>query len=176
MCFGFGFGFCKKKHLTIDTSVYNKFDLSNVEGEFYVESVYDGDTITILIPIKLSIYNMCSSNSIDLYSNTNPSEQIVLNKIRVRLEGIDTPELKPKKNLPNRDEHIAKAKEARDFLSGLILHKIIKVSFGENDKYWRPLVNLYIEDNFNNSIYLNDLMIKKGFAYKYDGGTKDIII
>jgi len=173
----------KEKYISLNTEIYNKFDLDNVKGKFYVESVYDGDTITILVPTKLSIYNMGSANTIDLYSNTNPNEKIILNKIRVRLYGIDTPELKPKKNLPNRDEHIAKAKEARDFLSELILNKIIKVSFLSNDKYGRPLVKLYTNEVTSNKnsnldensgeICLNDLMIKKGFAKKYDGDTKD---
>jgi len=163
----------KNKYLEIDTKQYGKFDFDKMEGNFYVESVYDGDTITLLIPTKLSIYNMSSSNMIDLNTNTNPLEQIVLNKIRVRLYGIDTPELKPKKNLSNRDEHITKAKKARDFLSELILNKIVRVSFLLNDKYGRPLVKLYIKEITSNEICLNDLMIKKGFAKKYDGGTKD---
>lgn len=78
---------------------YGTFDLNKVEGKFYVESVYDGDTITLVIPTKLSIYNMCSSNTIDINSDTNKSNKIILNKVKVRLFGIDTPELKPKKDL-----------------------------------------------------------------------------
>lgn len=163
--------FKKKENLQMQNSFeYGKFDLDNVEGKFYVESVYDGDTITLLVPTKLSIYNMCSSNTIDLNSDTNLSNKIILNKIKVRLYGIDTPELKPKKDLSNREQHILKAKEARDFLSGLILNKIIKVVFMSNDKYGRPLVKLY---TLPYKLYLNDLMVKKGFAKKYDGGKKN---
>ncbi len=169
----FNFTKKKEKYISIDAKEYNKFDLENVRGKFYVESVYDGDTITILVPTKLSIYDMNSVNTIDLDSNTNPTDKIVLNKIRVRLYGIDTPELKPKKDLPNREEHIAKAKEAKEFLSGIILNKIIKISFLSNDKYGRPLVKLYKDEDGSNEICLNDLMIKKGYAKKYDGGTKD---
>jgi len=169
------FKICNKKEniQTINSSVYGKCDLNNVEGKFYVESVYDGDTITLLIPTKLSIYDMCSSNTIDLNSDTNKYNKIILNKVRVRLYGIDTPELKPKKNLPNREQHILKAKEARDYLSGLILNKIIKVVFMSNDKYGRPLVKLYTTDTIADETCLNDLMIKKGFAKEYDGGTKN---
>lgn len=156
----------KKKFVVSDN--YGNFNLENIKGKFYVESVYDGDTITVLVPTKLSIYNMDSSNTVDLDSNTNKEEKIVLNKIRVRLYGIDTPELRPKKTLPNRDEHIAKAKEARDFLSGLVLNKIIRIEFLSNDKYGRPLVKIY-----NNNICFNDLITEKGYAKKYDGGTKD---
>ena len=172
----------KEKYFNVNTEQYGKFNLENTIGNFYVESVYDGDTITLLVPIKLSIYNMNSSNIIDLNSDTNLSGQIILNKIRVRLYEIDTPELKPKKNLPNRDEHIIKAKAAKDFLSNLILNKVIKVLFLLNDKYGRPLVKIYIDEIIYDSItsktiikeiYINNLMIEKGFAKKYDGGTKD---
>jgi len=165
--------FNKKENIQlINSSAYGKYDLNNVEGKFYDESVYDGDTITLLIPTKLSIYNMCSSNTIDINSDTNKSNKIILNKVRVRLYGIDTPELKPKKNLSNREQHIMKAKEAKDYLSGIILNKIIKVVFMSNDKYGRPLVKLYTTDIISDELCLNDLMIKKGFAKKYDGGTK----
>ncbi len=136
-------------------------------GNFYVESVYDGDTITLLVPIKIHVFNMLSSNEVDIKSDNNKSNCIYFNDIKIRLYGIDTPEIKPVKNLPNRDEHIKKAKEAKDFLSNQILGKIIKVEFLSNDKYGRPLAKIYI-----NNICLNDLMIEKGYAKKYDGGTK----
>ena len=98
-----------------------------------MESVYDGDTITILMPLKTHIYNMTNSDQIDVFSDTNKTNTVYFNKIRLRLFGIDTPEIKPKKNIPNRDDHIRKAKEARDFLSKLILNKIIKIEFLQND-------------------------------------------
>ena len=144
------------------------FDLEGIEGDFYVESVYDGDTITILMPIKMHIFNMISSNSIDQNSDSNKSNNVYFNKIKLRLYGIDTPEIKPNKNLTDRDEHIKKAYEAKDFLSKQILNKIIKVKFLKNDKYGRPLAQIYYQD-----ILINNLMIEKGFAKSYDGGTKD---
>jgi len=148
-----------------------KFNLDNIKGEFYVESVYDGDTITILVPIKLHIYNMISDKSIDENSNNNKSNTIYLNAIKLRLYGIDTPEIKPLKNLPDRDEHIKKALEAKEFLSNQILNKIITVEFLQNDKYGRPLAKIY-----SNKICLNDLMIAKGYAKNYDGKKKDLFI
>lgn len=168
-------GYGKKENIVVnqnkklDSSIFKKFDLEKIEGSFYVESVYDGDTITILIPIQIHTYNMVDSNSIDLNSDSNKTNTIYFNKIKLRLLGIDTPEMKPRKDLPNREEHITKAKEAKDFLSNLILGKIITVKFLQNDKYGRPLANIYID-----SICINSLMIEKGYAKKYDGGTKDI--
>lgn len=147
---------------------YKKFDLDGIEGNFYVESVYDADTITLIVPTKLEIYNIIGKTQIDTSTNLNKTNTIYLSKIKVRLMGIDTPEIKPKKNISNREEHITKAKNARDFLSNLILNKVIRVKFLHNDLYGRPLVYLYQEQ-----ICLNDLLVKKGFAKKYDGGTKD---
>lgn len=158
--------------LSTDTLEYGKFNLENVSGNFLVDSVYDGDTITLVVPIKMEIYDMDSPNTL---KSTNPNNiaNIKLNKIKVRLFGIDTPELKPSKNLINREAHIAKAKEARDFLSNMILNKIIKINFLQNDKYGRPLVKLYANNVEGKEICLNELMISKGFAKEYDGGTKD---
>lgn len=160
--------------LSTDTLEYGKFNLENVSGNFLVDSVYDGDTITLVVPIKMEIYDMESSTTLVLKS-TNPHDKhnIKLNKIKVRLFGIDTPELKPSKNLIGREAHIVKAKEARDFLSNMILNKLVKVKFLQNDKYGRPLVKLYANDVEGKEIYLNDLMVSKGHAKEYDGGTKD---
>ena len=74
-----------------------------------VIKVYDGDTITIASKLPY---------------NDSP-----LYRLSVRLNGIDTPEMKPSKNLPNREEHIKKAHEAKDFLSNLILNKIFQKIF-----------------------------------------------
>ncbi len=54
---------------------------------------------------------MISSNQIDKQSDNNKSNTIYFNTIRLRLIGIDTPEMKPPKDMANRDEHIKKAKE-----------------------------------------------------------------
>ena len=156
--------------IKLDIKEIKKFDLNGITGNFYVESVYDGDTITILIPINTHIYNMISSNQIDESSDSNSSNITYLHKVRLRLLGIDTPEMKPSKDLPNRQEHIEKAKAAKEFLSGLVLNKIIRVEFLSNDKYGRPLCKIYSDSHTQS---LNDLMVTKGFAKKYDGGTKD---
>jgi len=160
--------------VSIDTLEYKKFNLENVSGIFLVDSVYDGDTITLIVPIKMEIYNMDSPTTLALKSANIYSEyNIKLNKIKVRLFGIDTPELKPSKNLIGREAHIAKAKDARNFLSNMILNKLVKVKFLHNDKYGRPLVKLYTNDDETNEICLNDLMVSKGYAKEYDGGTKN---
>lgn len=145
-----------------------KFNLLDIKGNFYVKSVYDGDTITILVPMNLSVFSCVSKDEIDPNSNSNTDNQINMFEIRTRLLGIDTPEMKPLKTIPNREEHIEKAKNARNFLANLIENKIITVEFNSNDKYGRPLSTIYY---LNQNI--NKLMVEKGFAKAYDGGTKD---
>ena len=158
-----------KVQININKLDKKKFNLENIIGNFYVESVYDGDTITIIIPVKSHIYNMISQDHIDDKSDNNKSNIVYFNSIKIRLLGIDTPEIKPSKDLPNRDEHIIKAKEAKEFLSSNILGKVIRVELLYNDKYGRPLAKIY-----NDNICLNDLMVEKGYAKNYNGGTKDI--
>jgi hypothetical protein len=58
----------------------------------YVIKVYDGDTITVASKL--------------------PFDNSPIYRFSIRLAGIDTPEIKPRKDIPNRDLHIAKAKEA----------------------------------------------------------------
>ena len=57
---------------------YQDFNLDEIEGNFYVESVYDGDTIIILVPIKLSIFDMVEKDKINLNSNSNSLNEIKL--------------------------------------------------------------------------------------------------
>ncbi len=160
----------KEKKYKVDSNfdfkVVKKFNLEGVIGDFYVKSVYDGDTITVYIPMKISIY---SNMSYDFIDPINLNDKTICNyEIKLRLFGIDTPELKPSKTLPNREEHIKKAIKAKEFLENLILNKVVRIEFLSNDKYGRPLGIIYIKD-----ININELMIEEGFAKEYDGGTKD---
>lgn len=107
-----------------------------------VIKVYDGDTITIAS--KLPFYDS------PLY------------RLSVRLNSIDTPEIKGK----NEDEKKA-AKIARDALSSLILNKYVTLKNIQSEKYGRILADVYLDD-----LWLNEWMIKERYAVKYDGGTK----
>lgn len=85
-------------------------------------------------------------------------------KWNCRLDGIDTPEIKSKNN-----EEKALAVKARDFLREMILGKIVNIDCGDFDKYGRLLVTVTYEKEC-----INDLMIVKGYAKTYFGGTKEI--
>ena len=109
-----------------------------------VIKVYDGDTITIATRL--------------------PYKDSPLYRFPIRLKGIDTAEIKSKNE--NEKKH---ALLARDALSELILHKTVVIKNIENEKYGRVLADIYLED-----LCLNEWMIEKGYAVKYDGGTKEI--
>ena len=135
----------KLKYATYDNTP--TWSLNNTFTQVKVIKIYDGDTIWIAMYLKGKIY-----------------------KLKVRLAGIDTPEMKPPKSQKNRDKEILAAKESKNFLANLIDQKVIWMKCGEWDKYGRLLANLYIDDDDINSI--NYKLIDEGFAYEYDGGTK----
>jgi endonuclease YncB( thermonuclease family) len=82
----------------------------------------------------------------------------------VRLNGIDAPEIKGKSA-----EEKEVAKQARDFVSNLVLNKYVRLENIESEKYGRILADVYIGD-----VHLNELLLKERYAVKYDGGSKQI--
>ncbi len=107
-----------------------------------VIKVYDGDTITIASKLPF---------------NDSP-----LYRLSVRLNGIDTPEIKSK----SEDEKTC-AKETRDELSKLILNKVIQLKNIKTEKYGRILADVYL-----NELHINEWLIDNKMAVRYDGGTK----
>lgn len=109
----------------------------------HVIKVYDGDTITVAN--KLPIYH-CN----DLF------------RFSVRLNGIDTPEIKGK----DEDEKEA-AKVAKNALAEKIMDKYVILKNVATEKYGRLLADVYLED-----LHLNKWMLDNRYAVAYDGGTK----
>ena len=109
-----------------------------------VIKVYDGDTI--IIASKL------------------PYEASPLYRFSVRLNGIDTPEIKSK----NNEEKIA-AINIRKILSELILHKYVRLENIQTEKYGRILADVYIEN-----LHINKYLLDNKYAVSYDGGKKII--
>ena len=107
-----------------------------------VIKVYDGDSITIAAKL--------------------PYDDSKYYRFSVRLNGIDTPEIKGK----NEDEKEA-AKNAREALSKLILNKKVILKNVDNEKYGRILADVYLGE-----IHINDWLIQERYAVRYDGGTK----
>ena len=109
-----------------------------------VIKVYDADTITIASKL--------------------PYDASPLYRLSVRLNGIDTPEMKGS-NIT--DDEIIAAQQAKEFVSKLVLNKYVRLENVQNEKYGRILADVYIGD-----IHLNQLLIKERYAVVYNGGTK----
>ena len=143
--------------LCCDVCLYrqtNELELYKLKGDFRckVVDVYDGDTVTIILYNKFGY-----------------------EKHKLRMFGYDSPEMKPRLNITNRDDEIKKAKEAKEYLSNIVLNKIVTFESMGYDKYGRLLGKLYLPKLFDR-IEINELMIKEGHGYPYYGGTKNASI
>lgn len=128
-----------------DSTLENTLSFS-FEGEEFdakVIDVYDGDTVTLAV-------NKFASG---LFFN-----------VKCRLFGIDSAEIRTK----NKEEKKF-GYEAKQFLSNLVLNKIVKVKCSKKkDKYGRAVLGTLFIDNTN----VNQLLVDKGFAYEYFGDKK----
>lgn len=107
-----------------------------------VVDVYDGDTITVIMQM------------ID-------GEQYY--KYKVRLNGIDTPELRTSNALEKHAAHIV-----RDVLRAKINGTIVSLNLKGEDKYGRLLADVYD----TNAIDICQWLIDAKYALPYKGGTK----
>lgn len=115
-----------------------------------VIKVYDGDTITVgcWLPHEWTV-------------GSPPS--VPMSRFSVRLNGIDTPEMKDK------DPEIKqRAKNAQAFLSSQILNRVVRLENVTLEKYGRLLAEVYLDD-----VHINQLMIENHHANAYDGGKKE---
>ena len=115
-----------------------------------IVKVLDGDTIDVLIDLGFDLFK----------------------KERVRIAGVDTPE-KRTRDLEEKELGIDATNWLKEKLTEtikgdeeLLIRTELKGGVG---KYGRLLGWLYIGDA---TISLNELMIEEGYAWEYDGGTK----
>ena len=140
---------CNRKNLDdYEDRDLQLFTFSGYKSQVKIVDVYDGDTFTGIFQYKNDIL-----------------------KYKFRCYGYDSPEMKPLKSIPNRDEIKAKAKEAKLKFIDLANceRSFVVVEFGDFDKYGRILAKVYRKDNM---LYVNDEMINQGFAVAYYGKTK----
>ena len=116
-----------------------------------IDKVVDGDTIDVTIDLGFDLYK----------------------KERVRVAGVDTPE-KRTRNLEEKALGLDATAWIKDKLEGAIDGDddlIIRTELdGGVGKYGRLLGWLYIGDA---TVSLNEKMIDEGYAWAYDGGTKN---
>jgi len=115
-----------------------------------IDKVLDGDTIDVTIDLGFDLYK----------------------KERVRIAGVDTPE-KRTRNLEEKALGIDATNWLKEKLDGAIVgddELTIRTELvGGVGKYGRLLGWLYIGDSV---LSLNEQMITEGYAWAYDGGTK----
>jgi len=115
-----------------------------------INRVVDGDTIDVTIDLGFDLYK----------------------KERVRIAGVDTPE-KRTRDLEEKALGIDATnwlkKKLEDTIAGEDELSIRTELVGGMGKYGRLLGWLYIGEDL---ISLNELMIDEGYAWEYDGGTK----
>jgi len=101
--------------------------------------VYDGDTATFaFIP----------------YFNSNPCT------FSCRFIGYNSAEIRTKDPIEK-----SKAIAAKEYLSNLILNRIVKLELGSFDKYGRILVQVYLPSG----LHVNSEMLRSGHGKPYDG-------
>lgn len=146
----------EEKELLQNTN--DDIDLFSLNGKDFlakIVNVYDGDTCRCVFMLD---------------------DKLV--KFNCRMNGYDTPEIRPRLNVENREDIITKAKEARDYFKNLVKDKLVHLKCGKFDKYGRLLADIYVNENENNEanlpfeLWINKDMIDKGFGYSYDGGKK----
>ena len=116
-----------------------------------INRVVDGDTIDVTIDLGFDLYK----------------------KERVRIAGVDTPE-KRTRNLEEKALGIDATnwlkKKLEDTIAGDGDELTVRTELvGGTGKYGRLLGWLYINED---ALSLNEQMITEGYAWEYDGGTK----
>ncbi|EAJ1461816.1 thermonuclease family protein [Campylobacter upsaliensis] len=134
------FVFSLNQSLSFNAFLPQDFKEQNLEKELTgkVSKVIDGDTIELLAKT----------------SKTNPYNHIA--KLKIRLYGIDAPELKQ-----------AYGKEAKEYLSALVLKQEVGLIIENKDKYDRFVGTLFLKGQD-----INKEMVKNGYAHAYESFSK----
>jgi micrococcal nuclease len=124
------------------TSPASAKDFGDYKNAIYVRN-YDGDTITFNLP------------------GLHP---IIGEKISIRVNGIDTPEIRGKCEKEKYD-----AKQAKEMVSDILKEaEQITLKNMERGKYFRIAADVIVDGE-----NLADMLIEAGMAVRYDGGKKN---
>ena len=124
------------------SSSHSEQRFGGYEGAIYVRN-YDGDTITFNLP------------------NLHP---IIGNKIHIRINGIDTPEIRGK-----CDKEKYNAQQARDMVAEILKDaEHIDLKNMERGKYFRIVADVYVDGE-----NLAEALVDAGMAVRYGGGKKN---
>ena len=114
--------------------------------------------------IDLTFVKVYDGDTIDVTYDASP---VPLNKVRIRLEGIDTPEMPPKAKCQKEADMAQAAKERMVEL--LASSQTIRLYGPKWDKYGGRILGVVKVDYKSKKADLRDVMIAEGFARSYDG-------
>jgi endonuclease YncB( thermonuclease family) len=123
---------------------------TNVPIPAKVLEVYDGDTLTVAVEVFPATFR----------------------SFRMRLDGVDTPELHPPLSAPGREKLVAAAQAARRYLHGLVADAVVFIVISGVEKYGRQLGRVYLDEEGQPGQCVNDLILVNGFGRHYEGGSR----
>lgn len=170
---------------------FNNIDFENIydlkkecsfcglDGYFMCTDVYDGDTITIQVPMIITPFSYVKDSKpedlqnktslVQLTNNTN----VRLFSVKIRIYGIDAYEVKLDKKKENPEKHKKKGLEGKKLMENLVLNKVIYARFmpenSKTDMYGRVLAEI-----FSDGKNVGDILLAEDLAVEYYGGTKTL--
>ncbi|KAG1673713.1 hypothetical protein FOA52_010582 [Chlamydomonas sp. UWO 241] len=129
------------------TSDAPAFSLDGLYTRGKVIRVWNGNTATIVLPLKGELL-----------------------KFSCRLKGTIVPDLKPARDLENRDAEVIQAQASQAGLASMVLNKVVSVRCHASELAGRQIVELWVDDKTPNQAAhteensVNAKMIKLGFA------------
>jgi micrococcal nuclease len=143
-----------------DLDLKNDFDLNLKNND--LEIIEWKDTVPFMIPFNTAqVIKVYDGDTITIASKL-PFNNSLIYRFAVRLNGIDCPEIKG-----HTEDEKEMAQLAKNELSKIILHKIIRLENISTEKYGRILADIYLDD-----LHLNDYMLKQRLAIPYFGNKK----
>lgn len=108
------------------------------------------------------------SQELDGIAKVVDGDTIIVNDKRIRLIGIDAPEMKQECLDGDNNKYLCGV-SSKDFLFELIDNKEVKCFYATLDLYKRYLAKCFIED-----LNINETLVKEGMAVVYTFGAKDL--
>ena len=128
----------------------------------YLTNIEYKDTVTFVFPIQYGkVVKVYDGDSITIAAKF-PNTDGPIYRFSVRLDGIDTPEIRGKTQAEKE-----LAKNVRDLLHEMIYGKIVELRNVSNEKYGRILADVYLGD-----LHINQWLVSENLAVSYDGGKK----
>jgi len=131
-----------------------------------VVEFYDGDTIRVVFAQPHGCAH-CGVRGGGASASAAPSAPPLI-QYKVRMNGYDSPEMRPLKTHPDREGEKKAAVAARAALVAKVGDDLAVMVCGDFDKYGRILATLYTRGGED----INAWMVANGYGQLYDGKTK----